>query len=172
MRVGVGYDSHRFDETRPLVLGGVRIPDAPGLAAHSDGDAVAHAIVDALLGAARLGHIGGLFPDDDPAYENADSLSLLAEAVRRVEMENYQVVNVDVSIIAERPRIAPFVDQMAERLGATLHTSPGTVSIKGKTNEGMGWIGRGEGIAVIAVAAVDQIRDIDALLASMRSGGG
>ena len=172
MRVGIGYDSHRFDEARPLILAGVQIPDAPGLVAHSDGDAVAHAVIDALLGAARLGHIGELFPDDDPAYEGADSLSLLAEAVRRVEMENYQVVNVDVSIITEQPRIAPFVDQMAECLAATLHTAPATVSIKGKTNEGMGWIGRGEGMAVIAVAALDQIRDIDALLASMRSGGG
>lgn len=172
MRVGIGYDSHRFDEARPLILAGVQIPDAPGLAAHSDGDAVAHAVIDALLGAARLGHIGELFPDDDPAYEGADSLSLLAEAVRRVEMENYQVVNVDVSIITEQPRIAPFVDPMTERLAAILHTAPATVSIKGKTNEGMGWIGRGEGMAVIAVAALDQIRDIDALLASMRSGGG
>lgn len=172
MRVGIGYDSHRFDEARPLVLAGVRIPDAPGLAAHSDGDAVAHAVIDALLGAAGIGHIGALFPDDDPGYEGADSISLLAEAVRRVEMENYQVVNVDVSIIAERPRIAPFVEGMSDRLAATLHIAPSCVSIKGKSNEGMGWVGRGEGIAVIAVATLDQIRDIDALLASMRSGGG
>ena len=125
-----------------------------------------------MLGAAGLGHIGALFPDDDPGYEGADSVSLLAEAVRRVEMENYQVVNVDVSVIAEHPRIAPFVDEMAERLATTLHTAPASVSSKGKSNEGLGWIGRGEGIAVIAVAALAQIRDIDALLASMRSGGG
>jgi len=172
MRVGIGYDSHRFDEARPLILGGVRIADAPGLAAYSDGDAVAHALIDALLGAAGLGNIGKLFPDTDPANEGADSMDLLAQAVRCVEMEDYQVVNVDVTIITERPRIGPFVDAMANRLASTLHTAPTDVSIKGKTNEGLGWIGRGEGLAVMAVAALDQIRDIDALLASMRSGSG
>lgn len=172
MRVGIGYDSHRFDETRPLVLGGVRIPGVPGLAGHSDGDAIAHAITDALLGATGLGDIGALFPDDDPATEGADSLGLLAEAVRRAQSENYQVVNVDVTVIAERPRIGPHVASMRERLAAALDTAPSAVSVKGKTNEGLGWIGRGEGIAVIAVACVDQIGDIDALLASLRAGGG
>lgn len=172
MRVGVGYDSHRFDEARPLVLGGVRIAGAPGLAGHSDGDAVAHAITDALLGATGQGDIGALFPDDDPATEGADSLALLAEAVRRVQAENYQVVNVDVTVIAERPRIGPHAAAMRERLAAALDAAPSAVSVKGKTNEGLGWIGRGEGIAVIAVACLDQIGDIDALLASLRAGGG
>lgn len=172
MRVGVGYDSHRFDEARPLVLGGVRIPDVPGLAGHSDGDAVAHAVTDALLGATGLGDIGALFPDDDPATEGADSVELLARAVRVVHAENYQVVNVDVTVIAERPRIGPHVPAMRSRLAAALAVSPGAISIKGKTNERLGWIGRGEGIAVIAVACVDQIGDIDALLASLRAGGG
>ncbi|MGH7540334.1 MAG: 2-C-methyl-D-erythritol 2,4-cyclodiphosphate synthase [Gemmatimonadota bacterium] len=172
MRVGIGYDSHRFEEGRPLVLGGVRIPDAPGLAGHSDGDAVSHAITDALLGATGLGTIGALFPDDDPAYRDADSVRLLAEAVRRLEAENYQVVNVDVTVIAERPRIGLHAAAMAERIAEVVHTAPPAVSIKGKTNEAMGWIGRGEGLAVIAVASVDQIRDIDALLASLRSSGG
>lgn len=172
MRVGVGYDSHRFDDTRPLILGGVPIPDAPGLAGHSDGDAVAHAVTDALLGAAGLGNIGELFPDDDPTYRGADSIDLLGRAVRRLETENYQVVNVDVSIVAERPRIAPYAARMSGRLAGVLQAKPDHVSVKGKSNEGMGWIGRGEGIAVIAVAMIDQIPDIDALLASIRSGGG
>ena len=105
MRTGVGYDSHRFDETRPLVLGGVSIPNAPGLKGHSDGDAVAHAITDAVLGAAGLGDIGALFPDTDPAYEGADSIELLAEAVRRLREGGFRVVNVDATVIAERPRI-------------------------------------------------------------------
>jgi 2-C-methyl-D-erythritol 2,4-cyclodiphosphate synthase len=172
MRVGIGYDSHRFDETRPLRLGGLEIPDAPGLAAYSDGDAVAHAITDALLGAAGLGDIGLLFPDTDPANRAADSLEMLTEAVRRLESENYQVVNVDVTVVCERPKIGPHAREMAKRLAPVLHTRPSGVSIKGKSNEGMGWIGRGEGIAVIAVASIAQIEDIDALHASIRSGGG
>ncbi len=172
MRIGVGYDSHRFDEARTLVLGGVRIPDAPGLAGHSDGDAVAHAITDALLGASGLGDIGRLFPNTDAAYEGADSLVMLAEAVRRLESENYQVVNVDVTVVAEHPPIGVHAPLMRERLAAVLHARPAAVSIKGKSNEGMGWIGRGEGLAVIAVASIDQIDDIDALHASVRSGGG
>lgn len=154
MRTGVGYDSHRFDETRPLVLGGVSIPDAPGLKGHSDGDAVAHAITDAILGAAGLGDIGALFPDTDPAYEGADSIELLASAVRRLREGGFRVVNVDATVIAERPRISPHADAMRERLGRALGTGSGGVSVKGKSNEGMGWIGRGEGLAAIAVAAV------------------
>ena len=154
MRTGVGYDSHRFDETRPLVLGGVSIPDAPGLKGHSDGDAVAHAITDAVLGAAGLGDIGAPFPDTDPAYEGADSIELLASAVRRLREGGFRVVNVDATIIAERPRIGPHAEAMRERLGRVLGTGPDGVSVKGKSNEGMGWIGRGEGLAVIAVATV------------------
>lgn len=172
MRIGIGYDSHRFDDDRPLILGGIRIEGAPGLAGHSDGDAVCHAITDALLGAAALGDIGALFPDTDPEHEGADSVAMLAEAVRRLESENYQIVNVDVTVIAERPKIVSYARAMRDRLAPVLHASPANVSIKGKTNEGMGWIGRGEGIAVIAVASVDQIEDIDALHASIRSGGG
>lgn len=172
MRVGTGYDSHRFDDSRPLVLGGVTIPDNPGLAGYSDGDAVSHALTDALLGAASLGDIGQHFPDDDPAHAGAESLRMLADAVRRLESHNYQVVNVDVTVIAERPRIASYRDEIADRLAAVLHTRPSQVSVKGKSNEGMGWVGRGEGLAVIAVASIAQIEDIDALHASIRSGGG
>ncbi|MXW56462.1 MAG: 2-C-methyl-D-erythritol 2,4-cyclodiphosphate synthase [Gemmatimonadales bacterium] len=154
MRTGVGYDSHRFDETRPLVLGGVEIPDAPGLKGHSDGDAVAHAITDAVLGAAGLGDIGALFPDTDPAYAGADSIELLASAVRRLRERGFRVVNVDATVVAERPRILPHTAAMRERLGEALGTGATGVSIKGKSNEGMGWIGRGEGLAAIAVATV------------------
>ncbi len=172
MRVGLGYDSHKFDANRPLVLGGVPIPDSPGLAGHSDGDAVAHAVIDGLLGAAGLGSIGELFPDSDPQHAGADSMELLADTLRLIERQDYQVVNVDVTVIAERPRIAPHADEMSRSLAARLHTAPTSVSVKGKSNEGLGWIGRGEGIATIAVVMIDQMRDIDALLASMRSGGG
>lgn len=170
MRAGTGYDSHRFTEDRPLVLGGVSIPDAPGLAGHSDADAVLHALMDALLGAAALGNIGELFPDDDPAYQDADSATLLGEVLRRLGAHNYQVVNVDVTIVTERPRIAPHVDAMRERIASLLGVAPASVSIKGKSNEGLGWIGRGEGLAVHAIALVDRIADIDALHASIRLG--
>lgn len=171
MRVGVGYDSHRFDESRSLVLGGVSIPGSPGLSGHSDGDAVIHAVVDALLGAAGLGTIGGMFPDTDPEWKNADSLELLDRTIRWVEERNYQVVNVDVTVVAESPRIAPHADAMANILSRYLHIGPDSVSIKGKSNEGMGWIGRSEGLAVMAVALLNQIGDIDALHASIRAGG-
>lgn len=170
MRVGLGYDSHRFDRSRPLVLGGVEIPDHPGLAGHSDGDAVAHAVVDALLGASGLGDVGGRFPDDDPAYEGAKSLELLAEAVRELERENYQVVNVDVTVVAETPRVAPHAGAMARAIAERLHVAPGAVSVKGKSNEGLGWIGREEGLAVLAVAAVDRIGEMDALHPALGDG--
>jgi len=171
VRVGVGYDSHRFDHSRSLVLGGVKIPASPGLSGHSDGDAVAHAIIDALLGAAGLGTIGGRFPDTEPEWENSDSLDLLERTIRWVEERNYQVVNVDVTVVAEAPRISPHAAAMSDMLSRYLHIAPNAVSIKGKSNEGMGWIGRSEGLAVTAVALLDQIGDIDALHASIRAGG-
>jgi 2-C-methyl-D-erythritol 2,4-cyclodiphosphate synthase len=154
MRVGVGYDSHRFDDTRPLILGGIEIPGEPGLAGHSDGDAICHAVTDALLGAAGLGDIGRLFPDTDPAHEGADSTDMLGEAVRLLRDEGYEVSNVDVTVVAERPKIGPVSGDMSNRIAPILGIAPGSVSIKGKSNEGMGWIGRGEGLAVIAVAAI------------------
>lgn len=160
MRVGHGYDSHRFAEGRRLVLGGVEIPAERGLDGHSDADAVAHAVTDALLGAAGLGDIGRHFPPDDPRWKDADSLALLAHAVRLLGAHNYQVVNVDVTVVAESPRIGPYAAQMQERLAAVLDIAPTHVSIKGKSNEGMGWVGRGEGIAVWAVALVASIADL------------
>jgi len=157
MRVGLGYDSHRFDAGRPLILGGVRIEGHPGLAGHSDGDAVAHAVIDALLGAAGAGSIGGHFPPDDDRWAGADSMQLLALALAVLERRNYQVVNVDVTVVCESPRIEPLAQMMRERLGDVLGVGPDRVSVKGKSNEGMGWIGAREGLAVHAVALVDSL---------------
>lgn len=154
MRVGIGYDSHSFDPARPLVLGGVTIPDHPGLSGHSDGDAVLHAVIDALLGAAGLAGIGDMFPDDDPRYEGADSLELLEAAVGEVQRAGWVVGNVDVTVIAESPRFAPYVGEMSNRTAPRCGVSAGDVSVKGKSNEGMGWIGRGEGLAAMAVVAL------------------
>ncbi len=152
MRVGTGYDSHRFDEGRPLVLGGVEIPDVPGLAGHSDGDAVAHAVTDALLGAASRGDIGAWFAPDDPRWSGADSMAMLRQVVAALRDDGLRVGNVDVTVVCERPRIAPHVAGMRATLAAALDVSQEAVSVKGKSNEGMGWIGRGEGVAVLAVA--------------------
>ena len=159
MRVGVGYDSHRFAEGRRLILGGVEIPGETGLTGHSDADAIAHAVTDAILGGAGLGDIGMHFPPTDDRWKDADSMALLATALHVLAEENYQVVNVDVTVICERPKLAPHVPAIRERLAGVLDIAPRNVSVKGKTNEGMGWIGRGEGIAVIAVALLDAKRD-------------
>jgi 2-C-methyl-D-erythritol 2,4-cyclodiphosphate synthase len=161
MRIGYGFDSHRFAEGRRLILGGVEIPYERGLTGHSDADALAHAITDALLGAAGLGDIGGHFPPSDAEWKDADSMDLLARVVRLLESENYQVVNVDATVIAEQPRIGPHVGAIRERVAEVIGIAPTHVSVKGKTNEGMGWIGRAEGIAVHAVALIDRIEDQD-----------
>jgi 2-C-methyl-D-erythritol 2,4-cyclodiphosphate synthase len=170
MRIGIGYDSHRFDQDRPLILGGVHIPAHPGLTGHSDGDAVAHAVIDAILGAASAGNVGSHFPPSEEAWKGADSMELLAEAVRVLEARNYQVVNVDVTVVCETPKIAPHVEGMRTRLGGVLRVGPTAVSLKGKTNEGMGWIGRGEGLAVHAVALIDSMGGFDATWGSTDEG--
>lgn len=162
MRVGTGYDSHRFEDGRRLVLGGVHIPNHRGLKGHSDGDAVAHALIDAILGAAAAGNVGSHFPPSDDTWKDADSMELLRRAVHILESRNYQVVNVDVTVVCETPRIGPWADAMRQRLGDVLRVGPSAVSVKGKTNEGMGWIGRGEGLAVHAVALIDSIGGFDA----------
>ncbi|HSM08364.1 MAG TPA: 2-C-methyl-D-erythritol 2,4-cyclodiphosphate synthase [Gemmatimonadota bacterium] len=159
MRAGTGYDSHRFTGTRPLVLGGVTIPDAPGLAGHSDGDAVLHALIDALLGATALGSIGLMFPDTDANLAGIDSTVLLSRVVERLAEDDWRVVNADITVIAERPRIQPHAEAMRERISGLLGVPGTSVSVKGKTNEGMGWVGRGEGLAVMAVALVDRAAD-------------
>src|SRR2546422_7610774 len=154
MRVGIGYDSHRFADGRTLILGGVEIPHPQGLAGHSDADAVAHALTDALLGAAGLGDIGRLFPNTDPRWKNADSLQLLNQAFLKVVEAGHQFVHADITIIAERPKLGPHVDRMEEKLAEALLSAPAHVSVKAKTNDGMGWIGKGEGIAGGAGAAL------------------
>ncbi|MBP1607261.1 MAG: ispDF [Acidobacteria bacterium] len=151
-RVGTGYDLHRFVEGRPLVLGGVRVPHDRGLAGHSDADAVSHAVTDAILGAAGLGDIGRLFPDTDPAWKDADSLGLLADAVRRVHAAGFEIVNVDIVVIAEQPKIGPHADAIRASLAGVLGVPSSAVSVKGKTNEGVDTIGRGGALAVHAVA--------------------
>ena len=140
-----------------MVLGGVEIEHERGLEGHSDADVVAHAVTDALLGAAGLGDIGTHFPPGDERWKDADSIELLRRSAELAAGENYQVVNVDVSIIAESPRMAPHIPLMRKRLADALGIGPDHVSVKGKSNEGMGWIGRGEGIAAIAVVLIDAI---------------
>lgn len=154
MRVGIGYDSHRFTPGRPLILGGVTIPHPQGLAGHSDADAICHALTDAILGAAGLGDIGRMFPDTDPRWQGADSVVLLKQATLAVVEAGHHLVQADITVIAEAPKLAPYVEAMQERLADALVVGPLAISIKTKTNEGMGWIGRGEGIAVIAVVTL------------------
>src|SRR2546422_6332945 len=154
MRVGIGYDSHRFADGRKLILGGVEIPHPQGLAGHSDADAVAHALTDALLGAAGLGDIGRLFPNTDPRWKDADSLQLLNQAFLKVVEAGHQFAHADTTILAQRPALGPHVDRMEEKLAEALLSAPAHVSVKAKTNEGMGVDGEGEGIAVIAVAVL------------------
>ncbi len=153
-RVGVGYDSHRFAPGGPLVLGGIRLPADVHLHGHSDGDAIAHAVTDALLGAAGRGDIGEMFSDQDPAHRGADSIAMLRAAVLRVREAGYRPHQVDVTVVAEQPKIAPHRPAMRAALAAALGMAAEDVSIKGKTNEGMGWVGRGEGLACIAVATI------------------
>jgi 2-C-methyl-D-erythritol 2,4-cyclodiphosphate synthase len=163
MRIGHGYDSHRFRSGRRLILGGVEIPADRGLDGHSDADAVAHAVTDALLGAAGLGDIGRHFPPSEERWKDADSIQILRQVVGLLERHNYQVVNVDVTVVAETPRIGPHAEAMRERLAAAIGIAPSHVSVKGKSNEGMGWVGRAEGVAVFAVALIDRVEDQDEL---------
>ncbi len=157
IRVGQGFDIHPFsdDPARPLVLGGVTFPEGPGLAGHSDADVVAHAVTDALLGAAGLGDIGQHFPDDDSAWEGADSIDLLGRAVTDVRAAGWQPQNVDCTVVLEAPKLAPHRDAMCERLSAAVGAP---VTIKGKRAEGLGALGRSEGVACLAVALVTGAR--------------
>ena len=154
VRAGIGYDSHRFAAGRPLRLGGVTIPHTHGLAGHSDGDAIFHAITDALLGAAALGDIGTFFPDDDPQWKGADSSVFVKGAVEALTANKLVVHQVDVTVIVERPKMAPHIGAMRAATARALGVAMECVSIKAKTNEGMGWVGRNEGIGCIAVATV------------------
>jgi 2-C-methyl-D-erythritol 2,4-cyclodiphosphate synthase len=147
--VGIGYDSHRFGADRPLILGGVEIPYRRGLIGHSDADVLTHAVIDALLGAAGLGDIGEVFPDDDPQWEGADSIGLLSTVVG---MLRGPIVNIDATVICEEPRLGAHRSAIVSQL---TNVTSARVSVKATTNEGMGWIGRGEGIAALAVASMD-----------------
>lgn len=154
-RVGQGYDVHRLVTGRALILGGVKIPSERGLLGHSDADALVHAICDALLGAAALGDIGQHFPDTDPRFAGANSRDLLRATVTRVHEAGFRLSNVDATIIAQRPKLSPYVADMAKNLAEDLGVTISQVNIKAKTNEGIGHLGRGEGIAVHAIALLE-----------------
>ncbi len=155
MRIGQGYDAHRFAEGRPLVLGGVRIPHDMGLAAHSDGDVLIHALCDALLGAAGLGDIGRHFPDSSAEFAGIDSRILLRRVVARLQRDGMWVVNTDMTVVAQSPKLAPHIEGMREALASDLQLEASRVNIKATTTEGMGFAGRGEGIAAYAVTLVE-----------------
>jgi 2-C-methyl-D-erythritol 2,4-cyclodiphosphate synthase len=156
-RTGIGYDSHRFEPGRRLVLGGVDVPGvARGLTGHSDADALTHAVIDALLGAAGLGDIGQHFPDTDERWRDADSLELLSQVCVFLEEHGFTVLHVDTTVICEAPKLGPHRDDMRRSLAATMGVSARAVNVKFTTNEGMGAIGHGEGIAALAVATVER----------------
>ena len=151
---GIGWDSHRLVPGRPLILGGVTIPHPEGLAGHSDADVLTHAVIDALLGAAGLGDIGRHFPDTDPRYAGADSLGLLRTALGAVAQEGWAVAHVDATVVMERPKLAPHRDAIRDTLAGVLGLEPRRVNVKASTGEGMGFVGRGEGVAALAVATL------------------
>ena len=157
MRIGHGYDVHRLVEGRKLILGGVEIPWEKGLLGHSDADVLTHALMDALLGAAALGDIGHLFPDKDPAYEGADSIVLLREVTRVLRENGWKLGNADVTVIAQRPKLAPHIPEMRRILAEAMDTEIGRVSVKATTEEGLGFTGEGLGIAAHAVALIEEI---------------
>lgn len=158
MRIGSGYDVHRLTEGRKLIIGGVEIPYEKGLLGHSDADVLLHAIMDALLGAAALGDIGLHFPDSDPAYEGADSRALLREVGRLLREKGYRVGNVDATVIAQRPKMRPHIDQMRRNIAEDLGVLPDRINVKATTEEGLGFTGSGEGIAAQAVALIEEMR--------------
>ena len=154
-RVGFGFDLHPLVPGRPLVLGGVEVPSEVGLGGHSDADVLSHAVGEALLGALALGDLGRHFPDTDPRYRGISSLVLLGRVMELVRARGGRLINVDATVLAQAPRLAPFLEEMAKRLAGALEVDPGTVSVKAKSPEGLGLVGRREGIAAMAVAGVD-----------------
>lgn len=151
MRIGQGYDVHRLSEGRKLILGGVEIEYEKGLLGHSDADVLVHAIMDALLGAAALGDIGKLFPDNDPTYSGADSIKLLQRVCEAVRSEGYEIENIDSTVIAQKPKLAPFIDSMRKNIAAACSVDVGRISVKATTEEKLGFTGAGEGISASAV---------------------
>jgi 2-C-methyl-D-erythritol 2,4-cyclodiphosphate synthase len=157
MRVGIGHDTHRLAEGRPLILGGVRIDHPRGLVGHSDADVVLHALTDALLGAAGLGDIGDAYPDTDPVWKDADSARFLRETLSVLNREGWRVVNVDVIVFAQEPRLGPVKGAIRDRLAALLGVEPGAVNVKAKTGEEVGPVGRAEAISAEAVALIERV---------------
>ena len=157
MRIGMGYDVHRLSAGRKLIIGGVDIPCEKGLLGHSDADVLLHAIMDALLGAAALGDIGSHFPDTDPEYEGISSIRLMEHVGRLLEEHQYQIGNIDATIIAQKPKMRPHIDQMRENIARALRTDLEKISVKATTEEGLGFTGKGEGISAQAVCLLDEI---------------
>lgn len=158
-RAGIGFDAHGFDDSRPLVLGGVEIPDMPGLAGHSDADVLSHAIADAVLGAARLGDLGSMFPDDD-AHKGISSMEILERTVLALEQTGWSVTNVDATVMAERPKLVDLRDDMITSISRAMHLSRDAVWVKATTTDGMGFTGRAEGVAALAVVLIEETSDI------------
>lgn len=156
MRIGHGFDVHRLAEGRPLILGGIRIPYGKGLDGHSDADVLLHTISDALLGAAALGDIGKHFPDTDPAYKDADSAKLLEQVYRLLKERNYRCVNLDATVIAQQPKLAPYIENIRKNIASILEIEAGQVNVKATTTEKLGYPGRGEGIAAEAVVLIEE----------------
>jgi 2-C-methyl-D-erythritol 2,4-cyclodiphosphate synthase len=156
MRVGIGYDSHRLVEGRRLILGGIEIPFEKGLLGHSDADVLCHAIIDAVLGALGIGDIGRLFPDTDPQWKDASSIALLRHVIDLMRADEYEISWIDSVIIAEKPKLSPFVEEMKKAISSS-GVPPGSINIKVKTDEGMGFVGQGEGIAAYAVCLLKKI---------------
>lgn len=155
MKIGHGYDAHRLVSGRKLILGGVLIPYAKGLDGHSDADVLVHAVIDALLGAAGLGDIGLLFPDNDPAFKDADSIELLKKAFAHIQLKGYAVANIDATVIAQAPKLRPYIEEMRQNIALAVKTPPDRVNVKATTEEGMGFTGTLEGIAAHAVCLLD-----------------
>ena len=157
MRIGHGYDVHKLVEGRELIVGGVHIPYEKGLLGHSDADVLLHAVSDALLGAAAMGDIGGMFPDNDPEYLGADSLVLLRQVFQRLRDNGYSVINVDCTVIAQKPKMKPYIPDMRMNIAAALSTDVENISVKATTEEEMGFTGRGEGISAHCVCLIDKV---------------
>ena len=157
MRIGHGYDVHKLVEGRDLIIGGVKIPYEKGLLGHSDADVLLHAVSDSLLGACALGDIGGMFPDNDPQFLDADSLVLLRKVFERIRDNGYKVINVDATVIAQRPKMKPYIPEMRMNIAAALSTSIDNISVKATTEEEMGFTGRREGISAHCVCLIDKI---------------
>jgi len=172
MRIGMGYDVHKLVEGRKLIIGGVEIEHEKGLLGHSDADVLLHAIMDALLGAAALGDIGKLFPDNDPKYEGADSLKLLKEVGRRLEEEHFLIENIDATIIAQRPKMRPHIDKMRENIASTLGIDISQVNVKATTEEKLGFTGREEGISSQAICLLNTPMDMHSVNATFNRCGG